>query len=237
MSGNVRRAKSKRGSAAPADSWWTDGSSQAATTQGAKQRHVRRARARSSAPARALKLIVALGPAIAARARANERFRRVVVICTGLLVALVLVVSAVGVITLNNLVIERSAELGKLEKSRRELRTENAVLSAQAARLSAPPRIVALARKRLGMTISPDMAQFIYLDPNNAPRRARNARLARARAVAAARAQAVALRRQRIALRAARRRAAAQRTRASAAVATSARTSPASGVPTEESAG
>lgn len=77
---------------------------------------------------------------------------------------------ALGTITLNNMVIERSVELGKLDEARRTFRTRNAILSADIAKLSAPPRILRRARKRLKMQPSPEMAQFIYLDPSNNPR-------------------------------------------------------------------
>jgi len=81
-----------------------------------------------------------------------------------LLVVGCVVGGAVGVILLNNTVIARTAELGKLEERRRELRRENALLGAQAAKLSAPPKVQANARTRLGMVQSASMPHFIYLD-------------------------------------------------------------------------
>lgn len=126
--------------------------------------------------------------------RSHHRFhrtRRLVV--GGGLVALI-VACSVGVIMLNNVVIRRSAELGRLEHSRKQLRTENALLGARIARLGAPPRIAALARRRLGMERPVKMPPFIWLDPNNRPiteqDRRRAARRAARRARAAATAQA-----------------------------------------------
>jgi len=103
------------------------------------------------------------------RVRRSERLHRLTV-RTAVLLAVVAVLScAVGVIMLNNLVIRRSAELGRLENQRRTLRTENAMMAADIAKLSAPPRVAHLARKRLGMQPGEQMATFIYLDPANRP--------------------------------------------------------------------
>lgn len=93
---------------------------------------------------------------------------------------------SVGVIYLNNVIIKRSAELGRLDKERRILRTQNAILSAQAAKLSAPTRIVKIATKRLGMVHSEDMAKFIYLEPTNRPAAPRRVTPARTTAAPAA---------------------------------------------------
>ncbi len=82
----------------------------------------------------------------------------------------------VSVIMLNNLVISRSVELGELDSERRELRTDNALLSAEIARLSAPPRVAKEARKKLGMQPSPVMARFIYLDEANSPKKRKRLR-------------------------------------------------------------
>jgi cell division protein FtsL len=81
------------------------------------------------------------------------------------LAVFLVVLGALGVITLNNLVIERSAELGRLDDSRREFRTKNALLSAKIAKLGAPPRIVRIAKKRFGMQPTAHVASFIYLEP------------------------------------------------------------------------
>lgn len=70
---------------------------------------------------------------------------------------------------LNNLVMQRTVELERLDQERRELRTENAMLSSQIAKLSAPPRIVRRARTQLGMTTPQEMTRFLYLDPANRP--------------------------------------------------------------------
>ncbi len=86
-------------------------------------------------------------------------------------VGLVASVISLGVIVLNNSVMNRTAELGRLEKERRALRTENAVLASEIARLSAPHRIVTVARKKLGMVPPAEMPRFLYLDESNSPRR------------------------------------------------------------------
>ncbi|MBC7462052.1 MAG: hypothetical protein H7287_11870 [Thermoleophilia bacterium] len=72
---------------------------------------------------------------------------------------------AVGVILVNNIVISRSAELGKLDSERRDLQRDNAVLNAQTAQLSAPQLIMVKARRTLGMIESPDLPSYIYLQP------------------------------------------------------------------------
>jgi cell division protein FtsL len=101
----------------------------------------------------------------------NRRFRTLTRRGVISLMVLALIACSVGVIALNNLVIKRSAELGRLDDERRQLRTDNALLAADIARLSAPPRITQLARTELGMRPSDQMARFIYLDPANAPPR------------------------------------------------------------------
>lgn len=88
------------------------------------------------------------------------------------LIAIVLLtgsICSVGVIMLNNVVIKRSAELGRLETERRTLRTENALLAADIAKLSAPPRIAQIARKKLGMTAPASIASFMYIDESHKP--------------------------------------------------------------------
>lgn len=97
-----------------------------------------------------------------------------------------------GVITLNNIVIRRSAELGQLEKQRKDLRSANAMISAEAARLAAPPLVTAKARKQLKMVTPVEMPQFIWQDPRNQTitpqmRRMMERRAARRAARAAAR--------------------------------------------------
>ena len=62
-------------------------------------------------------------------------------------------------------------ELGRLDAARKDLRTRNAVLAADNAMLSAPPRVVKRAHK-LGMVES-GMPAFIYLDPSNRPQHVR----------------------------------------------------------------
>jgi hypothetical protein len=71
------------------------------------------------------------------------------------------------VILINNVVIGRTAELGKLDTQRRELRRDNAVLGARAARLRARPVIAAKATRKLGMIRTPTVPDFIFLQPGS----------------------------------------------------------------------
>ncbi len=98
------------------------------------------------------------------------------------LVASLLLLAATSIL-LNNVVIQRSVELGKLDDARRSFRTENAMLAARIAHLSAPPRVIQRAERRLQMTPAAGMATFIYLDPA-AVRERRAAQKAEARAQA-----------------------------------------------------
>ena len=150
--------------------------------------------------------------------RVSDRARRIMVIASGVLVVLLGFACSFGVITLNNIVIKRSAELGKLEKQRKDLRSENALISADVARLAAPPLVTAKARKKLKMVTPSEMPQFIWEDPRNQTitpqmrvmmaRRVAN-RLARQQAAAEAAQAAKAARAERVAQRRAARREAA----------------------------
>jgi cell division protein FtsL len=119
---------------------------------------------------------------VVTRANTNVRFRRLLIGLFTTVVVVTAVACSVFVIMLNNIVIERSAELGELDHKRRELRTENAQIAADIARLSAPPRVRRLAVKRLKMQAAPRMARFIYLDPGNQPMTAARRRLLERRA-------------------------------------------------------
>lgn len=74
---------------------------------------------------------------------------------------------SVGVILINNVVIGRTAELGELDDRRRELRRDNALLGARAARLSSPDVVFRRATRELGMVPTDDVPQFIYLVPGS----------------------------------------------------------------------
>ncbi len=74
---------------------------------------------------------------------------------------------SVGVILINNVVIGRTAELGELDDRRRELRRDNALLGARAARLSSPDVVFRRATRELGMVQTDDVPQFIYLVPGS----------------------------------------------------------------------
>lgn len=126
----------------------------------------------------------------------SPRLQRVFVRLVVLLAVGIMLASSVGVILINNVVIGRTAELGELDDRRRELRRDNALLSAEAARLSAPSVVFGRASDELGMVRTPELPRFIYLEPGSRTltplqrRRvaARDARLrARAERLAAAR--------------------------------------------------
>lgn len=123
----------------------------------------------------------AIAASIAAHPGVRRTFRAGIVVVA---VAAALGCS-LGVIMLDNVVIHRSAELGKLDQDRKRLRTENALLAASIAQLSAPPRVVMRARRRLGMAEGP-MPRFVFLDPSNRPIRSRRARAAATQAAGGA---------------------------------------------------
>jgi hypothetical protein len=83
------------------------------------------------------------------------------------LAILTVLACSVGVILINNVVIGRTAELGELDDRRRELRRDNALLGAQAARLSSPDVVFRRASRELGMVPTEDVPQFIYLVPGS----------------------------------------------------------------------
>lgn len=83
------------------------------------------------------------------------------------LAILTVLACSVGVILINNVVIGRTAELGELDDRRRELRRDNALLGATAARLSSPDVVFRRATRELGMVPTDDVPQFIYLVPGS----------------------------------------------------------------------
>jgi hypothetical protein len=179
---DTRSARRTRGGAATqrtADEWWeslvlerpaTGGAAAVQALPAGGTRGRRSERAGAARVLRGASVLAAVGAAIGDRMAANQRFRRAVIGLVVLVVLLTGTLLSVGVIVLNNQVIERSAELGRLDHTRRDLRTDNALISAEIARLSAPPRIVALARRRLGMEPSPTMTRYIYLDDRDRPK-------------------------------------------------------------------
>jgi len=140
-------------------------------------------------------------------ARTSARVRRAGIRAVVFLCMFAIVAGSVGVILLNNVVISRTAELGRLDDDRRELRTANALLGAEAARRSATPVIIKRAANDLGMVKPTSMPTFMYLDRESRTLTpAERAKVARAEI----------LRRQRVTL-AAQRVATAERTAAAAA--------------------
>lgn len=109
-------------------------------------------------------------------ARAVRRSPRLRVWMTRLAIlgaVLVVLACSVGVILINNVVVGRTAELGKLEDARRELRRDNAVLGAQAARLTAPGIVYGRATRDLGMVRTDRVPEFVYLYDASRPLDAR----------------------------------------------------------------
>lgn len=150
-----------------ADAWWgsDEAAAPAAPVRGAGSGTARGPRGVGRRRSSALRLLLRPLVLFGSRVRRSPRLRRVG--ARGLVVLLVasVVAGAVGVILLNNTVISRTAELGKLEDRRRELRRENALLGAQAAKLSA--RAEGNARTKLGMAQSSAMPRFIFLEPGS----------------------------------------------------------------------
>jgi hypothetical protein len=174
-----------------ADPWW--GEPQPVFVEAldpAPQRVRRRTRrARTGIGWRILGLLATPFVALGRRARRSDRVRRLAVRVAIVLLVAVFLACSVGVILINNVVIGRTAELGKLDDRRRELRRENALLGAKAAQLSAPPVVFRRAEHDLGMLRTSELPQFIYLDPTShtltpLQRRRRAAVLARMRATA-----------------------------------------------------
>lgn len=97
----------------------------------------------------------------------SPRLRRLAIRAAVVLAVLTVLACSVGVILINNLVIGRTAELGELDDRRRELRRDNALLGAKAARLSSPDVVFRRATKELGMVRTEEVPQFIWLVPGS----------------------------------------------------------------------
>ncbi|MCW2928040.1 MAG: hypothetical protein JWM86_2008 [Thermoleophilia bacterium] len=207
MSGTTRRPGSGSRTTHGADPWWggdvdVDGTGfvdlDAPVTIPATSTAARRPARRSAPRSRVLPAVLGLLAlpflALVATIRRSPRLRRYAVRMLVLGAILTALACSVGVILINNVVIGRTAELGRLDDQRRELRRENALLGAEAAQLSAPQVIERKARMELGMVRPDRLPRFIFLDPASRTltplqRRlvaARNARLEAARAAAAA---------------------------------------------------
>jgi hypothetical protein len=122
--------------------------------------------------------------------RRSPRLRRMLLRLAVVAVILALLASSVGVILINNFVIGRTAELGELEDRRRELRRDNAVLGAQAARLEAPDIVYRRATRDLGMVRTEDVPEFVYLFDGSRALTSRQRQQIAARRSAAAQARA-----------------------------------------------
>jgi hypothetical protein len=155
---------------AAADPWWGEPEPTVAAAPGVEvpvrgRRRVRRARSGlgwtllglAVAPLLLLTRFVARTP------RLRRAFLRLVLVA----VVLLFLAGSVGVILINNVVIGRTAELGKLDSQRRELRRDNAILGAESAKLLQPNVVFSRAAKDLGMKRSPTLPQFVYIDPSS----------------------------------------------------------------------
>jgi cell division protein FtsL len=98
---------------------------------------------------------------------ASPRMRRYAIRLLLLSIVLTFLACSVGVILINNVVIGRTAELGKLDTQRRELRRDNALLGAEEARLAQPSIVVKQAARKLGMVQAPELPQFIFVEPGS----------------------------------------------------------------------
>lgn len=202
MSGRTRQRTSTRTAAHDADPWWGEAPTPAPKVAEPAVDQPRRRRAprgvtrttrtsRNGAGMKPLGLVAApLQMALRVVAR-SERLRRLAFRLAVVLCILGVLACSVGVILINNVVMGRTAELGELEDRRRELRRENALLSAEAARQAASTVVVRRAERELGMVPTRVLPQFIYLDPANRAltplqRRRVAARVAREERIAAA---------------------------------------------------
>lgn len=149
------------------DPWWGDSTRPATAREPAPSRRSRARRARTGIGWSILRVLAAPLRMLAARAARSPFVRRLVVRLAVLLVVVTFLACSVGVILINNVVIGRTAELGELDDRRRELRRDNALLGAEAARLSAPPLVVRRAERDLGMVRTGQLPQFVYLDPGS----------------------------------------------------------------------
>lgn len=114
-----------------------------------------------------LRLLVAPMRLAGARIRQSPRMRRLGVRLAVVMLVFAFLACSVGVILINNVVMGRTAELGELDDRRRELRRDNALLGAKAARLSASAVVRRRAERDLGMEPARELPQFIYLDPGS----------------------------------------------------------------------
>lgn len=183
-----------------ADPWWSDPQPALADLElprpSTRRRRVKRAR--TGIGWRLLRLLAAPIAYGWRRLAASPRVRQLALRLTVVLLVLVFLACSVGVILINNVVMGRTAELGELDDRRRELRRDNALLGAEAARLSASQVVARRAERDLGMVRSTELPQFLYLErgsreltPLQRQRlAARAARLERQRAAAAEAAQA-----------------------------------------------
>jgi hypothetical protein len=162
---------------AGADPWWgvegagVDATAEfgAALLEPATTSAVRRRRSRRDVRPLPVRIAVLPLTLVAAGMRRSPAYRRLVMRTVVIGAVLMIVGGAVGVILVNNLVISRSAELGKLDQERRDLQRDNAVLGAKAAKQSANQVVMFKARKQLGMIESPSVPAYIYLEPCSHP--------------------------------------------------------------------
>lgn len=155
-----------------ADPWWADDAPVVAApvpsgdSAAARPARPRRRTERSVRPLwlRLLTLpLTLLGTWIRRSPRLRSLLLRLVVV--GIIT--VVVGGAVGVVLLNNVVMRRTAELGRLDNERRELRRDNAMLGAEAAGKSSQAQVVRRAERDLGMVRASGAPTYTYLEPSS----------------------------------------------------------------------
>lgn len=153
-----------------ADPWWGEPQPTLAdplAPAAARPRRRRAPRRRTGIGWRILRLLATPFVVGGRRLRESPRVRRMALRLVVAVFVVTFLACSVGVILINNVVIGRTAELGELDDRRRELRRENALLGAEAARLSAPLVVFRRAERDLGMVRTSELPQFIYLDPHS----------------------------------------------------------------------
>ncbi len=151
------------------DPWWGDvetgeqPSAPVASVRANPSARRRRTRRRTGIGWVLLGLVVAPFDRVRRRMRNSPKLRVALTRLAVVAAILAVIGGSVGVILINNVVIGRTAELGKLEDQRRELRRENAMLGAEAARAKVPGLVYKRATKDLGMVSTENVPAFIYL--------------------------------------------------------------------------
>jgi hypothetical protein len=71
-----------------------------------------------------------------------------------------------GVVALNVVVLQLNVRLDRLAQERTDLRAGNAALSAQLSSVGAPPHVVSVAHRKLGLVpAAPEQTEYVQLPP------------------------------------------------------------------------